>query len=170
MSDSPILYAWTGECWEPLKYFREIARQRYVDGQISRLEQVQERSMNSHRHYFACIANAWANVPERDVGRWPTSDHLRRWALTFTRFRETRTYEAASLAEARRYAAHRLQEPDTRVEILGRTVLVHKPMSQSLANMSKREFGESKQAVLDVLAELIGVSPDELASSTRSVA
>jgi hypothetical protein len=168
---APMMYVWDKGCFTPHPYFRSRAAEQFVDGQMYRLEQVEERDMNSHRHYFACIYTAWQNVSEFHASKWPTPDHLRKYALTFTRFRKTLWYEAKSKAETLRVAnAFSAEDEHIRVEIIGRSVLRHIPMSQSLTNMSKREFQESKQAVLAVLADLIGVSLDDLEDNARRAA
>jgi hypothetical protein len=171
MSGAPILFIWNGEAMEPIANFAKIADQRFVIGQVYRLEQVEIRDPASHRHYFACIHTAFLNARERDAGRWRTSEDMRLWALTHTRFRETHTYEAKSEAEAQRVAKDYSKEDQyCRVEVLGRTVLRHRPMSQSYASMTQREFKESKRAVLSKLAEEIDVPLEELEANAKSVA
>src|SRR5215831_7538972 len=169
---SPLMCKWTGETLEPLAYFRKIASSQFKPGETYRIVEVESRSWNSHRHFFACINEAWRNLQEDDSDRFPSPDHLRKWALTFTEFCIVREYGAASRAEALRVASHlRKGEIYKRVEIDGTIVREFTPMSQALAAMpNNRVFQRSKDAVLDVLARRLGVTIEELEEAGRKAA
>ena len=172
MKHAPMLYVWGRGCFTPHPYFRSRAAEQFVDGQLYRLERVEDRSMNSHRRYFALIKEAWDNLREQDDNRWRTPDELRYWALCHTSFRTTREYKAASKAEVRRIEKFLASDPDyCVVEIVdNKTVLQHKPESQSRLSMSGRRFQQSQKAVLEVIATKLGVEVEELESNARSAA
>jgi hypothetical protein len=56
------------------------------------------------------------------------------------------------------------------VEVRGRVVRIHKAKSQSVRAMDKATFQDSKQKVLDVVANLIGVPAGELAAQAGQAA
>lgn len=164
----PLLYQWDGECMRPLGRFARLADQQFVVGQNYRMDTIEERSAESHRHFFACVEQAWLNVPEIHAGRWATPDHLRKWALIQAGFRKETTFVASSKAEAIRLAGY-LQTLDEYAVIAvdGRVVTRATAKSQSIREMPRKEFQDSKQAVLDVLADLIGVDPTQLATEAK---
>jgi hypothetical protein len=167
----PILFHWEGDVMRPVGRFAALADKAFVVGENYSLEVIQQRSRATHTHFFACVDEAFANLPEIHAGRWRTPDHLRRWALIQAGYRNETNYMAKSKAEALRFAPF-LSGLDeyALVDVHGNMVAVYTAKSQSEKNMSRKEFQESKQACLDVIANLIGVSPDDLAGNARSVA
>jgi len=154
---APLIYVWNGSAMEPLRFFREQAAKQFKVGTAYRLVETERRSMESHRHFFACLNAAWANLPEDVADFFRTPDELRKWALTHT--------------EALRVAQFLGDGPDySRVAVDGRTVTQFKPLSQAWSQMDSREFQKSKQAVLDVLAEKIGVNVEELMANAGNAA
>lgn len=167
----PIVYRWDGEAMRPVGRFAKLCDEQFVVGEHYRLEPVQDRSLQSHRHYFACINAAWNNLPETYAGRWPTPDRLRKAALIRAGYYNEVQYTAESQDEALRFAkfAARMND-ECEVEVKGAVVFVRTAKSQSYQAMTRREFEDSKKAVFAVLAELIGVTPDALEANARSAA
>lgn len=167
----PLIYEWNGEAMVPLAHFRKAADQQFVVHEKYRLEQVQHRSMQSHSHFFAALNEAFNNLPEVHAGRWPTVDHLRKWCLVQAGYRTETTYVAHSKAEALRFSAF-LRSLDDQAVITTEAGMVHYCVakSQSLSAMSRKEFQESKDGVLEVLAKLIGVPSDELSRNAGRAA
>ena len=151
----------------PLPHLSRLADRVFVVGQNYQLEVIEKRSKQSHDHFFAVVDDAWASLPEAHGKRWLTPDHLRKWALIQAGFCKETTYIAHSHAEAVRVASFMHSTTEfSEVEIHGNLVALRTPKSQTTKGpeaMNKKEFQESKQGVLDVLAKLIGVSADELA-------
>lgn len=161
MSIYPQLFEWTGEVMAPLN--PRLADRMYVVGERYNLEPREDRSVASHRAYFAALNDAHANLPEDLADRWPTSDHLRRYALIRTGYRDERSIVAASKAEARRIAAFiKPMDEFAVVAVHNAAVIVWTATSQSMKAMGKKDFQASKDAVLGFVAELIGVAPDQL--------
>jgi hypothetical protein len=168
MTATPITFHWDGECMTPVGRFAAVADKVYVVGENYTLEVVQQRSAATHRHFFACINEAWANLPELHAGRWHSPDHLRKWALVQAGFRNETTYIAHSKAEAMRFAAFaRSIDGYAVVQTDGNLVAIYTAKSQSEKAMTRKEFQASKEAVLDVLSKLLGVTSDELSMSRR---
>ncbi|WP_238189283.1 hypothetical protein [Methylobacterium frigidaeris] len=121
------------------------------------------RSAASHAHYFACVRDGWSNLPEDLAGRFPTPDHLRKWALIRAGYRDEVTFVASSKAEAIRIAAFLRPVEDTAVVRVKDSVVVRwTAKSQSMRAMGRDGFQRSKDAVLSVIDELIGTAPGTL--------
>lgn len=159
----PIIYSWDGETMVPLPRFHKRCDEVFVVGETYTLVPHEERSGVSHRHYFACVKSAWDNLPELEAERFPTPDHLRKFALIKAGYRDERTFVAASKAEAVRLAAFMRPMDQYAVVIVSNAVVtVYTAKSQSMKAMGKKEFQRSKEAVLDVLANMIEVERSEL--------
>lgn len=165
----PITFRWSGEVMEPLNP-KQADRQYYV-GQTYRLVPFEERSPASHSHYFAAIHEAWVNLPEDATARFPTAEHLRKWALIRAGYRDERSIVCASKAEALRFTKFIKPLDDYAVVLCQDAVVkVLTAKSQSTAAMGKKDFQASKDAVLMIVAELIGVPPGDLAKNASAAA
>ena len=159
----PLPFEWDGESMRVLPGFQRQADQAFVIGERYRLAPVEDRSAASHRHYFAAINEAWANLPEGMSDDFPTPEHLRKAALIRAGYRDERSVVCASRAEALRVAAFIKPIDDfALVATSGTTVCVYTAKSQSVKAMGKEEFQRSKDAVLDRLAAMLGVTTRDL--------
>lgn len=158
-----IAFRWDGEAMYPIKAHARRAGAEFVVGETYTMTPVEERSAQSHRHYFACIQQAWANLPDVALEQFPTSEHLRRFALIKTGFADRREIVASSKAEAMRLAAFvRPMDGFAIVTVEGCAVTVWTARSQSMRAMGKPEFQRSKTAALEYLAQNLGVARHEL--------
>jgi hypothetical protein len=163
----PIPYMWTGEAWRPERRFMLACQKAFGEGEIKWLEEVFERSPESHKHYFACINEAWKNLPDDLALQFATPDRLRKHALINTGFFTMLSYPCDTAGEAVRWGQNLAREfPDDEVSMRndGKSYIVERRMaaSQSYKSMSKRKFQESKDKVLGFVSKMIGVSSDEL--------
>jgi hypothetical protein len=160
----PCPFQWSGEAMVPTRGFAALANKEFVVGEVYTLTEAdQNRSSSSHRHYFAAVYEAWLNLPEHDAERFPTSDHLRKYALIRAGYCDTRELVTASKAEALRVGAFmKPMDPYALVAITGNVVRVYTAKSQNLRAMPRRVFQESKDAVLEVLAGMIEVPTEQL--------
>ena len=159
----PIVYQWDGECMIPLQRLRKRCDELFVVGERYTLIPHEDRSGRSHRHYFASVKSAWENLPEVMAERFPTPDHLRKWALIRAGYRDERSIVAASKTEALRIASFvRPIDEYAVVTVSEAVVTIYTAKSQSTKAMGKKDFQASKEKVLDVLAEIIDVSRKEL--------
>lgn len=160
----PVVCEWDGDALVPAgPVWARRADQQWVVGERYQVEIRQERSAASHRHFFAAVHEAWQNLPEDAAERFQTSEHLRKWALIRAGYRDERTIVCASKAEAHRFAAFIRPMDDYAVVLVSQAVVkVCTAKSQSVKAMGRKEFEASKAAVLDVIAGLIGTSPDAL--------
>lgn len=156
--DRPIIFQWDGDAMRPVRSFTRLANDQFVVGQEYRLVQEAGRSKRSHDHFFACVEDAWQNLPERWDGRFPTADHMRKFALIRAGYRDERSIVASSKAEAQRVAAFVKPMDEFAVVVVSEAVVtVYTAKSQSRKAMGGPVFQKSKQDTLDVLAEMVGV-------------
>lgn len=160
----PLAFDWTGENMSPK--LPKLADKFYVVGEVYRLSPHEERSAVSHRHYFASINEAHNNLPQEIADKLPTPEHLRKFALIRAGYRDERTIVCPTKGEAMRVAAFvRPLDDFAVVETDGLVVTVYTAKSQSMRAMGKKTFQESKDAVLRIIAELIGTDPTTLKQS-----
>ena len=155
-------------------FFAKRADQQYEAGKTYLLLEMHERSEASHRQYFASINDAWSSLPDGMAVDFPTPDILRRHALIMTGFRRERKFVASSKAEARKIAAflrpQSVSDDYAIISVHENIVIEWKAKSQSYKEMGKVDFQKSKQAVLDFVAELIGVTPETLSANAGQAA
>src|SRR5690349_2757067 len=102
----PLPMQWDGEVMRPTRGFARLADKAYVVGEVYTLVEADaSRSQASHRHYFAAVYDAWLNLPELDAERFPTVEHLRKYALIRAGYCDTREIVCSSKAEAVRLGA-----------------------------------------------------------------
>lgn len=167
MSAPPVLARYDGEgnfaCAG--SYWARKADQYYVVGDTYTLVENHDRSAASHNHQFAWLQNAWATLPERfKFEPWAqTPEHLRKYALIRSGYCDTQTYPCGTRAEAERWAQNlRPLDEYSLVIVQETTVQRFTAQSQSRASMRGKRFNESKAAILDFIADLIGVDPETL--------
>lgn len=167
----PTLFRWCAErsVMVPLRASR--ADHIYTDQEIYRLGVIEERSTNSHSHYFAALNEAWMNLPDALSVRYPTSEHFRRTGLIETGWCDTHTLVCSSKAEAQRVAAFARPIDEFSVVIAKEcTITRYVAKSQSYRAMGKADFQKSKDDVLTWAANLIGMSPAELTKNAGKAA
>lgn len=168
MACAPLAYEWNGEAFVPLRHCVGMANKEFVVHEVYRLAVHEERSAASHNHYFAALNDAWESLPEGTAERFPSVEHLRKWCLIKAGYRDERTIVASSKAEAQRLAAFIKPMDDFAVVLVkDATVTVATAKSQSQRAMGRKDFGESKQAVLEIAAEMVGLSPEMLTQHRR---
>lgn len=147
----------------PLARFHNSVAALYGEGECVTLEREEPRSWKSHGHFFACVNAAHDNLPEGEAERFATPDHLRKWALIRAGYRNEVTIACASKAEAARTVSTIKALDDYAVCVVrDALVVIWTAKSQSVKAMGKADFQASKDAVLGVLAELIGSDPTTL--------
>lgn len=160
----PVLFEWSGDFMVPLLRFQSRCDQQYVVGQVYRLVEEEERSHASHAHYFACLGEAWRNLPEDIADRFPTAESLRKWCLIKAGFADVRSMVYETANDAKKAASFLgLYNEHAVIIAKGCVVSVYIAKSQSTRAMDKATFQASKTAVLDLVSSMIGVSSTELA-------
>lgn len=160
-------FVWDGEVMEPLD--PKLADRQYVVGEKYRLIPHQDRSKSSHGHYFACVAEAYKNLPEDATERYPSAEHLRKWALVKAGYRNERAIACETTDQALKVTALAKALDEYAVVVLREnTVMIYTAKSQSTRSMGRENFQKSKEAVLDVLTKMIGTDPTTLSTSVKS--
>lgn len=168
-SSRPILYEWSGEAMVPRGGFRRVCDELFVIGETYRMEVIEERSAVSHSHFFASINESWKNLPEDLAERFPTAEHLRKYALIKSGYHDERSIVCSTNAEALRFAAFvKPMDEYAVVVVSAATVKVYTAQSQSKRAMDKEKFQASKVAVLELVSSMIGVSSAELQKNSAS--
>lgn len=166
---APLAFRWDGEAMRPLR--PKLADAAFVIGQNYLLDETHQRSGASHSHYFASLNEAWKNLPDDAAQRFPTVDHLRKYALIMAGYRDERTIVASSKAEAQRLAAFVRPMDDHAVVIVRDAVVrVWTAKSQSMRAMGAKDFQDSKSAVLAIVSDMIGVAPASLEANAGRAA
>jgi hypothetical protein len=159
----PVEFHWTGEVMKPQPRFNALARKQYTAGECYVLGVNEERSIASHRHYFAAVREAWDNLPEDKVERYPTPEHLRKWALIKAGYHNERSVVCESKKQADAIVAFIEALDEFSVTIVkGPVVKVYTAKSQAVDSMANDEFQKSKADVLAILSETIGTSKKDL--------
>lgn len=163
----PLMFGWDGEAMVP-KHPR-LADRHYVVGQTYNLEVREDRSVASHRFYFASIQSAHDSLPDDLAQRYPSPEHLRKHALIAKGYCDQRTHVCSSKAEALKLASF-LAPVDTYaiISVNERVVTFFTAKSQSVRAMPRGEFQRSKDDVLDFIAGLIGTTTDALAEAGQA--
>jgi hypothetical protein len=171
MSTAPMVFRWHEGAMVPLHRFARMAHQQYEPDQTYFLGEVEERSKRSHDHFFATVDEVFDNLPDEFADRWAAPDELRYWALIKTGFHHRSEFVCASKAEAPRLAAFLRQIEGYAIVVVRDAVVTrYVAKSQSKKAMGAADFQDSKAKVLDILAELIGVPPEQLSSAAREPA
>lgn len=167
MSSAPITMKWNGEAMIPANaLWAARADRQFVVGEVYKMVEHNDRSENSHNHYFAAVKNGFDNLPDDLRGDYPTVEHLRKKALIRCGYRNERDIVLSSKADAERVAAFMRPADDYSIVFNVECVVREwTAKSQKKSAMDAREFQKSKQDVLDFIAQLLGVQPEDLARS-----
>lgn len=160
----PIAVFWDGKHFSPAgSYWARLAKEHFTEGEVHQIEVREERSTASHRHLFAAVREAWKTLPENIADQYPSPEHLRKRALVQAGFYDETITDAGSNAAALRVAsAFRFIDDFAVVFVRGHLVIRRTAKSQSTRAMPKGEFQKSKDAVLEIVAGLIGATPGTL--------
>jgi len=163
---SNISFEWDGEAMIPAKRFRRAADLRFVVGESYVMDPIEVRSWVTHAHQFAWLKEAWLQLPEDIADEYPSPEHLRKRSLIEAGFYTETITDAGSHAAALRVASMVKGRDGFAVVIVrGPLVVVRDAMSQKMIGdgaPDRKRFQEMKQKVLEVVSELIGVTPEQL--------
>jgi uncharacterized protein (DUF2252 family) len=162
----PIECFWNGEAFVPSnEAWKRRAAKQYVVGEVYNMVDQEPRSLASHNHYFAAVETAWKNLPEILAERFPTADHLRKYALVKTGWYDSKSIVGSSHEGAMKLAAFiRPLDEFAVVDVKEAVVTVYTAKTQSF-RMGNEDFKKSKDDVLGFLADLIGVSQAQLTAT-----
>ena len=158
-----IAYKLVKGAFVPLGRFRREVDASFKEGSIYHLAEVKGRSAASHSHYFACLHEAWLNLPEPMALHFPNEEAMRKFALIRTGWADRRSVSCGTKAAAERVAAFiRGGSGFSVVTIEGTAITQWTARSQSMAEMGADDFQKSKSDVLEFLEDVIQVSKGSL--------
>lgn len=169
----PLPFIWSDGAMHPDARFRQLAVRQFKDGERYVLEPHDEVSHAERGHYFASVNDAWKNLSDAATARYPTPNHLRRWALIKAGWRKENFTVCDSENRATQLAAFVRNLDDAAVVVVEKNVVrtyvarTQKVGSPDQGYMTKEEFRRSKQDVLDILSGTIGVSRKALEKEGR---
>lgn len=172
--EAPALpFVWTGEAFAPPPGFARRCDETFVIGQRYVLTEVQERSSASHRQLFAVVREAWMNLGEADAQRFPSDKVLRKHCLIKAGFCDVQETVCKFKTEANRLAATiqataAMLDDYVIVTVRGKVVTSYRAKSMDMRSMDRATFQEAKEAILRVLAEMLGVDPMSLARQAEA--
>ncbi len=144
----------------PGKYFQ--------DGSKYILEVREERSAASHKRSMAWLHDAWLSLPEGLDKRFPSENHLRKWALVRAGFADEEIIPFDSAADAKKAAILVRKKDDYAVIVpKGKVLQIFTAKSQSYRAMDKKTFQESVEAIERVISELLGTTRTELKNAAQ---
>lgn len=160
----------------PQMRYDNLCGRQYEEGDEYTLVPLEERSMASHRQYFAALGSGFKNIPEAIMWRrdkanalivddngykipmWPTAEHWRKWLLIEAGWYTEKIIEQANATYAKRFAAwFRTEDEFARIAVSGSTVIIRRAKSQAMPAMKKADFEASKRAVLDLNDQMTNV-------------
>lgn len=159
MTIPPIKFIWDGESLTPSRQFMaRLADQHLVIGETYTMVEHHERSMKSHNHFFASVAEAWGNLPDHMLDEFPSPEHLRKKALIRKGYCDERSIVCASKAEAMRLAAFMKPMDDYAIIVAREAVVtVYTAKSQKIKAMGARDFQKSKEDVFAFIDGLLNL-------------
>lgn len=178
MTDWKIRAQWTGKAFRPIdSYWARVCDKELVVGENYWIEETQARSRKSHDHYFATIHEGWKQLPERFAQMFDGSDgaeKLRKYCLIKMGYHQVAHVVFSTPADAITAAAHIAdwsRADNFKIcTVEDAVVSIYTAETQRKKAMGHTRFQKSKQDVLEMIAELIGVSVETLASNTRKAA
>lgn len=158
-----IHVVWTGASFVPQGPDMRYCQFMFGAGQVLVCDPEEERDMNSHRHYFAQLKEAWRNLPEELEEKYPTDEIFRKKLLIENGFFHLDEVVCDTARDAAVVAAFMAPlDPSCIIRVSGNVIRKYTAMSQSVQAMGRSDFQKSKWAVLNHAATLINVTPKQL--------
>ena len=169
MPAAPFPFYWDGKAMLPLN--RQLADLPFVQGEVYRFVEFEDRSDISHGHLFAALREVWKNLPTHLAAEFPTPTAFRKFLLIKVGYCDKDSFVMATNKDALRLAERtRARDDYSIVTVQDRVVTIYTAKSQSRHAMARKEFQTIKQALLDEAAAMIGVSPESLSRNTGRAA
>ena len=167
-----VLLRWEGDEFKPVNHaVQRTCDKQYVVGQIYRMDEVSERSEESHRQEFAYIDEAFLTMPEHLSDQFSSATALRKKALIDCGFYHETIIDAGTPQAALEVSAFiRKRDEFAYVVVRDHIVVMREAKSQKKRGpdrMNKAEFQKSKQAILEYIAALLDVTPEALLANAK---
>lgn len=171
-SGAPCQMYWDGEALKPVDpYWLRRALKEFTTGEIYRIVDQPERSTKSHNHLFAAIEDTWKNLPPLMAERFSSPKSLRKYCLIKAGHCFSDSIACPSHSDALRVAAFVRGNDEFAVVTVQKNVVTRYTAKSIAQNaMEKADFQKVKDAVLQILSELIGVAKHELSKNAGAAA
>lgn len=149
----PLLYEGNGlfRCLHPKRVKLDV-------GAVHGWQMAEHRSKSSHDHFFACVNEAWKNLPEDLADDFPSPEHLRKWSLIKAGFCSETRIVCANNSEAMTLATKaKSLDKYSVVAIDEKAVTIWTADSQRRDAMGRKTFQEAKERALHIISNLLGV-------------
>ena len=132
---------------------------------------LEDRDLRSHRHYFVSVREVWLNLPMAVAKRWPTPDHLRKWALIEEGYC-SHAEIACKDGQAARVAAREFRVADqySVIKVDADVGRIWRAEPQDSRSIGKPRLQKSKWDVINRLATLVGVSAKDIMENAGQAA
>jgi len=169
MKIEAVAFIWDGGAMIPLDRYRGLASRQFRPGVEYALIPHRERSDAAHGLYFKAVQLAWKNLPEDMAARFPTAEHLRKWCLVKEHYADEHSMLCANEAQAQSTAVlARALDGYAIIQINGPIVTVWTAKSQSRHAMGHEMFTESMNKTLERMADMLGISSQQLTEEAKS--
>jgi len=162
----PAVFTWTGEAMVPTPESLPLCMRQFDKGALYQMRAMRERSVKSHNEFMALVKEAFDNLPEHLASRFPTVSRLRYWCLAKCGYCAEKTRIFQTRHDAKVFEDYVIESSTTSYcQVEGNVAMIWTPTSQRYKydpEMDYEEFEKSKEAVLELLADMIGVHPREL--------
>lgn len=159
----PTAFRWTGLVMEPTHL--RLAASRFQVGETYLMAEHQHRSKLSHDHEFAFVAEAFNSLPDELAADHPSPEHLRKHGLIRKGFCHVRDHVCETKSEAQRLRTILAGRDEYAIVMITGNGLVVRELtakSQSRKAMDRAEFQASKTALMEFIADLLGVDVGSL--------
>jgi hypothetical protein len=127
-------------------------------GAVHGWQMAENRSSESHRHFFAVVNEAWKNLPEDMADDFPSPEHLRKWSLIKAGFCSETRIVCANNSEAMTLATKaKSLDKYSVVAIDEKAVTIWTADSQRRDAMGRQAFQEAKERAMHIISNLLGV-------------
>lgn len=168
----PVMFTWSDEgTMVPLARFKGMCDRQYIVGEEYALAPYESISTRDRGHFHAAVASAWKNLPEDIAPRFPSSEHLRKWALVQVGCCTENHIICDSPEEAKTTAALvRTFDEYAIITVSKKIVNIWRAKSTANANgMQAKEYNEAKWQVIDLLAGMINVPRAKLSKEAERI-
>lgn len=179
----PVLFQWheADQVMVPAKRHLQLCKRQFVDMGTYFLGPHGGPLSESDKAYFASVGNAFKNLNDAQLKKWPSAEYLRKWALCKTGYcdHELRPF---ALEKDAREAGAMVRKHDAFCVIVVREarddekkqsggdwlVEVFTALSQRRGSMPDEKRKKSMTDVLDFLAREIGITRAELQQHSKT--
>lgn len=160
----PVQFEWTDdEVMKPLPRFQSLCARQFVIGEVYSLDPTEEVSQHDRGGLFAAVKSGWKTLAEEWDGKFPTTEHLRKWALIEVGYCTQDEYTLKNEEDAKVMTkALRRQDEFCRIAIHGDTVIVRNAKSIANNAIKSKEFKALKKQVLDLVGSMCNSTAADL--------